>query len=249
MNEVSPIQTDSAVQREWWRGATIYQVYPRSFADSNGDGIGDLPGITGKLDYVASLGVDAVWLSPFFTSPMKDFGYDVADYCDVDPIFGTLADCDALIAKGDSCEQHRQEYAIRRSGGKRRGKAEVGERVSIAPPLLHHQSAADQRGHCRVEAGRIGIGHRRVEEQHLVDADAILAKVPHDGDLSMCHGRAPRIRGNTHCIGLFRSPGMKIVLSTRFPVDCRKPPTERSINAPWLGNMAGTLPAVRLDFD
>ncbi len=99
MNEVSPIQTDSAVQREWWRGATIYQVYPRSFADSNGDGIGDLPGITGKLDYVASLGVDAVWLSPFFTSPMKDFGYDVADYCDVDPIFGTLADCDALIAK------------------------------------------------------------------------------------------------------------------------------------------------------
>lgn len=99
MNDVSPIQTADAKQREWWRGATIYQVYPRSFADSNGDGIGDLPGITGKLDYVASLGVDAVWLSPFFTSPMKDFGYDVADYCDVDPIFGTLADFDALIAK------------------------------------------------------------------------------------------------------------------------------------------------------
>jgi alpha-glucosidase len=89
-------------ERPWWRGATIYQVYPRSFADSNGDGIGDLPGITGKLDYVASLGVDAVWLSPFFTSPMKDFGYDVADYCDVDPIFGTLADFDALISKAHS---------------------------------------------------------------------------------------------------------------------------------------------------
>jgi alpha-glucosidase len=88
--------------RAWWRGATIYQIYPRSFADSNGDGIGDLPGITGKLDYVASLGVDAVWLSPFFTSPMKDFGYDVADYCDVDPIFGTLADFDALIEKAHS---------------------------------------------------------------------------------------------------------------------------------------------------
>ncbi len=88
--------------RPWWRGATIYQVYPRSFADSNGDGIGDLPGITGKLDYIASLGVDAVWLSPFFTSPMKDFGYDVADYSDVDPIFGTLADFDALIAKANS---------------------------------------------------------------------------------------------------------------------------------------------------
>ena len=86
----------------WWRGATIYQVYPRSFCDSNGDGIGDLPGITSKLDYIASLGVDAVWLSPFFTSPMKDFGYDVADYCGVDPIFGTLYDFDALIAKAHS---------------------------------------------------------------------------------------------------------------------------------------------------
>ena len=85
--------------RPWWKGATIYQIYPRSFADSNDDGIGDLPGITRHLDYVASLGVDAVWLSPFFTSPMKDFGYDVANYRDVDPIFGTLADFDALIAR------------------------------------------------------------------------------------------------------------------------------------------------------
>ncbi len=84
---------------EWWRGAVIYQIYPRSFADSNGDGIGDLPGITARLDHVASLGVNAVWISPFFTSPMKDFGYDVADYRDVDPIFGTLADFDALVAR------------------------------------------------------------------------------------------------------------------------------------------------------
>jgi alpha-glucosidase len=83
----------------WWRGATIYQIYPRSFADSNGDGIGDLAGIMARLEHVASLGVDAVWLSPFFRSPMKDFGYDVADYCDVDPIFGTLADFDALVAR------------------------------------------------------------------------------------------------------------------------------------------------------
>ncbi|MBN8807881.1 MAG: alpha-glucosidase [Sphingomonas sp.] len=88
-----------ATTREWWRGAAIYQIYPRSFADSNGDGIGDLAGITAHLDHVASLGVDGVWLSPFFTSPMADFGYDVADYCDVDPIFGTLADFDALIAR------------------------------------------------------------------------------------------------------------------------------------------------------
>jgi alpha-glucosidase len=97
MTESLRILSIDRAQREWWRGATIYQVYPRSFADSNGDGVGDLPGITGKLDYIASLGVDAVWLSPFFTSPMKDFGYDVADYCGVDPIFGTLTDFDALV--------------------------------------------------------------------------------------------------------------------------------------------------------
>ena len=83
----------------WWKGAAIYQIYPRSFMDSNGDGIGDLPGITSKLDHVASLGVDAIWVSPFFTSPMRDFGYDVADYRDVDPIFGVLADFDALVAR------------------------------------------------------------------------------------------------------------------------------------------------------
>ncbi|RIJ29578.1 alpha-glucosidase family protein [Henriciella algicola] len=86
-------------RQPWWKGATIYQIYPRSFADSNGDGVGDLEGIIGGLDHVASLGVDAIWLSPFFTSPMKDFGYDVADYCGVDPLFGTLEDFDRLIAK------------------------------------------------------------------------------------------------------------------------------------------------------
>jgi alpha-glucosidase len=83
----------------WWRGATIYQIYPRSFADSNGDGVGDLPGITAHLDHVARLGADAIWISPFFTSPMADYGYDVADYRDVDPTFGTLADFDTLIAR------------------------------------------------------------------------------------------------------------------------------------------------------
>jgi alpha-glucosidase len=88
-----------ASSRPWWRGAAIYQIYPRSFADSNGDGVGDLPGITQRLDYPAKLGVDAIWLSPFFTSPMRDFGYDVADYCGVDPVFGTLADFDALVER------------------------------------------------------------------------------------------------------------------------------------------------------
>ena len=86
-------------QLNWWRGGVIYQIYPRSYADANGDGIGDLPGIIGKLDYIASLNVDAIWLSPFFTSPMKDFGYDVADYCDVDPLFGNLADFKTLVDK------------------------------------------------------------------------------------------------------------------------------------------------------
>ncbi|HUD30565.1 MAG TPA: alpha-amylase family glycosyl hydrolase, partial [Novosphingobium sp.] len=83
----------------WWRGAAIYQIYPRSFADSNGDGIGDLAGITARLDHVARLGVDAIWISPFYASPMADFGYDISDYCAVDPMFGTLDDFDALIAK------------------------------------------------------------------------------------------------------------------------------------------------------
>ncbi|WP_109576821.1 alpha-glucosidase family protein [Aminobacter sp. AP02] len=84
---------------DWWRGCVIYQVYPRSFQDTTGDGSGDLAGVTRRLPYIASLGVDAVWLSPFFKSPMADMGYDVSDYRDVDPMFGTLADFDALIAE------------------------------------------------------------------------------------------------------------------------------------------------------
>ena len=84
--------------KEWWRGAVVYQIYPRSFLDTDGDGVGDLEGIRRKLPHIAGLGVDAVWLSPFYRSPMADFGYDVADYCDVDPLFGTLADFDRLLA-------------------------------------------------------------------------------------------------------------------------------------------------------
>ncbi|WP_209424643.1 alpha-amylase family glycosyl hydrolase [Pararhodobacter sp. SW119] len=84
---------------EWWRGAVIYQIYPRSFQDSNGDGIGDLGGILDRLEHVSKLGADAIWISPFFPSPMRDFGYDVSDYCEVDPMFGTLADFDRVIAQ------------------------------------------------------------------------------------------------------------------------------------------------------
>ena len=83
----------------WWQGAVIYQIYPRSFSDANGDGVGDLKGITSRLDYIQSLGVDMIWLSPFFVSPMKDFGYDISNACDVDPIFGTLADFDVLLER------------------------------------------------------------------------------------------------------------------------------------------------------
>lgn len=84
---------------DWWRHAVIYQIYPRSFLDTNHDGIGDLPGIIKKLDYIKDLGVDAIWVSPFFPSPMKDFGYDVSDYRDVDPMFGTLKDIEELLDK------------------------------------------------------------------------------------------------------------------------------------------------------
>jgi alpha-glucosidase len=83
----------------WWQRGAVYQIYPRSFADGNGDGVGDLRGITAHLEHLSSLAVEAIWLSPIFTSPMADFGYDVSDYCDVDPIFGTLDDFDELVAR------------------------------------------------------------------------------------------------------------------------------------------------------
>ena len=92
-------QSISTPDKDWWRGAVIYQIYPRSDQNSNGDGIGDLKGITARLPHVASLGADAIWMSPFFTSPMRDFGYDVSDYENVDSIFGTLVDFDTMIAE------------------------------------------------------------------------------------------------------------------------------------------------------
>ena len=90
---------DAGRDLAWWRAGTIYQVYPRSFQDSDADGTGDLVGIRERLPYLKWLGVDGVWLSPFYRSPMADFGYDIADYRDVDPLFGTLADFDAMTAE------------------------------------------------------------------------------------------------------------------------------------------------------
>src|SRR5690606_14288019 len=90
------MREDDTLMTNWWRDAVIYQVYPRSFADANGDGMGDLAGVRDRMPYLAKLGVDAIWLSPFYTSPQNDGGYDVADYRDVDPRFGTLEDFDAM---------------------------------------------------------------------------------------------------------------------------------------------------------
>ncbi|WP_432522062.1 glycoside hydrolase family 13 protein [Kineococcus sp. SYSU DK006] len=99
MSQTSSAATPPGRDAPWWRDAVIYQVYPRSFADADGDGLGDLPGITSRLEHLAGLGVDALWLSPVYPSPQKDAGYDVADYRDVEPVFGTLADFDALAAR------------------------------------------------------------------------------------------------------------------------------------------------------
>src|SRR3954470_8047298 len=88
------------IDRDWWKHAVFYEVYPRSFADSNNDGLGDLNGITAHLDYLKKLGIDAIWITPCFPSPQVDFGYDVADYTGIEPMYGTLADFDHLVQQG-----------------------------------------------------------------------------------------------------------------------------------------------------
>ena len=95
----NPGKAVDAEGHQWWQHAVFYEIYPRSFADSNNDGIGDLKGITSKLDYLKDLGVDAIWISPCFPSPQVDFGYDVSDYENIDPMYGTLADFDTLVRR------------------------------------------------------------------------------------------------------------------------------------------------------
>jgi len=111
MTKMDPLSGIAQLEKDkdWWRGAVIYQIYPRSYQDSNADGVGDLAGIVQRMSYIASLGVDAIWISPFFTSPMKDFGYDVSNYKDVDPMFGTIGDFDAVIA---AAHDHRLKVLI-----------------------------------------------------------------------------------------------------------------------------------------
>jgi len=92
---------------KWWQTGLIYQIYPRSFQDSNGDGVGYLPGITSRLDYLRWLGVDAIWISPIYPSPMADFGYDISNYTGIEPVFGTLDDFDRLVA-----ETHRRGLKV-----------------------------------------------------------------------------------------------------------------------------------------
>ncbi len=144
------------VEPPWWRGAVIYEIYPRSFYDSNGDGVGDLQGIIERLDYVAGLGVDAIWIAPFFKSPMADFGYDVADYRSVDPLFGSMDDFDRLLKKAH----------------------DLGLKVMIDQVLSHTSSEHDwfresRESRGNAEGGLVCVGRRQsgrfAAEQLVVD--------------------------------------------------------------------------------
>ena len=149
----------------WWQTAVVYQIYPRSFLDTNGDGVGDLEGIRRRLDHLVWLGVDALWISPFFRSPMKDYGYDVSDYCDVDPLFGTLADFDRLLAEAharglrviiDWVPNHTtdQHPWFREA----RASAQLGEAQLVRLARWHARPAAEQLAGRLHDAARRGPG-------------------------------------------------------------------------------------------
>ena len=169
--------TDPHRGAPWWQRGVIYQVYPRSFRDTDGDGVGDLPGIIERLDHLAWLGVDAIWISPIFRSPMADFGYDVADYRDVDPLFGTLADLDRLID-----EAHRRGHA-------RRPRLRPQPHLRPAPlvrrvPVIAHEPAARlvplvrRRGRRRA-AEPLDVDVRRAGlDRRCADGAVVLPRLP-----------------------------------------------------------------------
>ena len=219
--------------KDWWRQAVVYQIYPRSFADANGDGIGDLRGIINKADYLKSLNIDAVWLSPFYPSELADGGYDVADYRDVDPRIGTLAEFDELvdalhsrgirifvdIVRNHSSDQHVwfQEALKSPKGSKERaryifrdGKGENGE--TFQRRLAPLQAALKERipnCQCEFTTVRLSEGHRR-----LVRAFQMLASTPltererigpaRTGARQVCLVEAPARRAVLHGPGIYR---------------------------------------------
>ena len=122
-------------REEWWRHAVIYEIYPRSFQDSDGDGIGDIKGITSRLDYLHDLGIDAIWITPMYPSPGIDYGYDISDYTAIDPVYGTMADFDNLVAEAKEA-RHPRHHGLRDQP--HLGPAQVVPRV----PLLARQSQA-----------------------------------------------------------------------------------------------------------
>ena len=163
---------------DWWRTAVVYQVYPRSFADSDGDGVGDLPGITSRLDHLARLGIDVLWLSPVYRSPMDDNGYDISDYQDVDPLFGTLADLDELhrgratraasglvmdLVVNHTSDEHPWFVESRRPGIAQARLVLVAARAARAR-ARHPGGRADELG---VDVLRPGLGARRGERRVL----------------------------------------------------------------------------------
>ena len=164
------VRSNGATPNPWWANAVVYQIYPRSFQDTNGDGIGDLKGITSRLDYLADLGVDVLWLSPVYRSPQDDNGYDISDYQDIDPLFGTLEDMDELLAEAhrrglkivmDLVVNHTSDEPVGVVFRRFRLAVRSEARRILPPPVL--QEAAG------FELGESGGAQGRVQDDELVD--------------------------------------------------------------------------------